>query len=478
MERPAKDDAATKSQQDGLLKLTNDDSFDNANLCLSGKITKIDLSHILTPPYTPQHNGVSKRRNRSLLDMVQSMMNLITLPLSFWDYALESATRILNMVPTKKVDKTPYEMWYGKVPNLSYLKVWGCEALVKRDTPDKLEQRSVKCIFIGYPKETMGYYFYFPPENKIVVARYAEFFEKRLINQEISGRAVDLEEIQEQEDTSPSEITSNIPQEVEGFGPPPQEEEILRRIRVLGLFKKLLLVFFVGILSLAYQSTRPPPPTKVGPLDRLPITSPGIKLRDGRHLSNKKYGVPRDSAKCKIVFVHGFDSVKHHVVIATSASPALIEEVGIYIVLYDRLGYGESDPDPNRTLKSSDLDIEELTDQLRLGPKFYVVGFSMGGQVIWTCLKYILHSPAILSRQDIELVPKFTTGTQAIELSVGEPLSAGLRGEEDQLSVKHQRATSDKEYAEVLRRVRGDNTLTFLLPFKEEQAELKVFSDD
>ncbi|GJW31080.1 retrotransposon protein, putative, ty1-copia subclass [Tanacetum coccineum] len=64
----------------------------------------------LTPPYTPQHNGVSERRNRTLLDMVRSMMNLTTLPLSFWDYALESATRILNMVPTKKVDKTPYEI--------------------------------------------------------------------------------------------------------------------------------------------------------------------------------------------------------------------------------------------------------------------------------------------------------------------------------------------------------------------------------
>ncbi|GJX42891.1 retrotransposon protein, putative, ty1-copia subclass [Tanacetum coccineum] len=136
--------------------------------------------------------------------MVLSMMNLTTLPLSFWDYALESATRILNMVPTNK-------------------------ALVKRDTPDKLQQRSVKCIFIGYPKETMGYYFYFPPENKIVVARYAEFFEKRLISQEISGRAVDLEEIQEEEDTTPSEITSNIPQEVEGFEPPQEEVIPIRR---------------------------------------------------------------------------------------------------------------------------------------------------------------------------------------------------------------------------------------------------------
>ncbi|GJS08477.1 retrotransposon protein, putative, ty1-copia subclass [Tanacetum coccineum] len=112
------------------------------------------------------------------------MMNLSTLPLSFWDYALEYATRILNMVPTKKVDKTPYELWYGKVPNLSYL------------------------------KETMGYYFYFPPENKIVVVRYFEFLKKNLISQEVSGRVVDIEEIQD-EDTSPSKNTNKIPMEVE-----------------------------------------------------------------------------------------------------------------------------------------------------------------------------------------------------------------------------------------------------------------------
>ncbi|GJS54888.1 hypothetical protein Tco_0628250, partial [Tanacetum coccineum] len=60
------------------------------------------------------------------------------------------------------------------------------------------------------------------------VARYAEFFEKRLISQEISGRAVGLEEIQKEEDITPSEITSNIPQEVEGFEPPqPPQEEVI-----------------------------------------------------------------------------------------------------------------------------------------------------------------------------------------------------------------------------------------------------------
>ncbi|GJT65900.1 retrotransposon protein, putative, ty1-copia subclass [Tanacetum coccineum] len=159
----------------------------------------------LTPLYTPQHNGVSEKRN-----------------------SLESAARILNMVPTKKVDKTPYELWYEKVPKLSYLKVWGCEALVKRDTPEKLQQRSVKCINIGYPKETMGYYFYFPPKNKIVVARYAEFFEKNLLSPEVSGRARELEEIQD-EDTSPSKNASKIPMEVEGFEPPHKEEAPVRR---------------------------------------------------------------------------------------------------------------------------------------------------------------------------------------------------------------------------------------------------------
>ncbi|GJW65960.1 retrotransposon protein, putative, ty1-copia subclass [Tanacetum coccineum] len=83
------------------------------------------ISH-RTPPYAPQNNGVSERRYRTLLDMVRSMMSQTTLPKSFWDYALETAARILNMAPTKKVDKTPYEVWHGQSPKLSYLKVWGC----------------------------------------------------------------------------------------------------------------------------------------------------------------------------------------------------------------------------------------------------------------------------------------------------------------------------------------------------------------
>nr|GEX21493.1 retrovirus-related Pol polyprotein from transposon TNT 1-94 [Tanacetum cinerariifolium] len=131
-----------------------------------------------------------------------------------------SATQVLS-------NGTPFVMFIMRLLVLC-LEVLRCEALVKWDTPNKLLQRYVKCIFIGYPKKTIGYYFYFPPKNKIVVARYAEFLEKNIISQEVNGRAVELEEIQD-EDTSPSKNISEIPVKFEDFKPPPKEGAPVRR---------------------------------------------------------------------------------------------------------------------------------------------------------------------------------------------------------------------------------------------------------
>ena len=128
--------------------------------------------------------------------MVRSMARS-TLPLSFWGFALLSAACILNMAPTKKVERTPYEIWHGKVPSLSYLRVWGCEAYVKQQVPNKLEARSTKCIFVGYPRDSMGYYFYDPTEQKVFVARKGEFMETKFLKEETSCRTVELEEDQE-----------------------------------------------------------------------------------------------------------------------------------------------------------------------------------------------------------------------------------------------------------------------------------------
>ena len=75
------------------------------------------------PPGTPQCNSVSERRNHTLLDMVRSMMSLTDLSLSFWGYALDTTTFTLNRSPSKSVETTRYELWFGKKPKLSFLKV-------------------------------------------------------------------------------------------------------------------------------------------------------------------------------------------------------------------------------------------------------------------------------------------------------------------------------------------------------------------
>ena len=92
------------------------------------QLKQCEIVSLLMLPGTPRCNGVSERRNRTLLDMVRYMMYLTDLPLSFWGYALETAAFTLNRVPSKSVETTSYELWFGKKPKLSFLKVWGCDA--------------------------------------------------------------------------------------------------------------------------------------------------------------------------------------------------------------------------------------------------------------------------------------------------------------------------------------------------------------
>ena len=83
-------------------------------------------------------------------------MSLTDLPLSFWDYALETVAFMLNMTPSKSVETTPYELWFGKKPKLLFLKVWGYDSYVDRLRPEKLEPKAENCVFIEYPTRRLG----------------------------------------------------------------------------------------------------------------------------------------------------------------------------------------------------------------------------------------------------------------------------------------------------------------------------------
>jgi hypothetical protein len=160
------------------------------SLPFSDHLKQCEIIPQLTPPEMPQWNGVSERRNRTLLDMVRSMMSQTDLPLSFWGYALETVAFTLNRVPTMSVERTPYEIWTGKCPGLCFLKIWGCEAYVKHLMSDKLTQKSDKCFFVGYLRETKGYYFYDKAEGKVFDARNGVFMEKEFLSKGVSGSKV------------------------------------------------------------------------------------------------------------------------------------------------------------------------------------------------------------------------------------------------------------------------------------------------
>ncbi|XP_022008232.1 uncharacterized protein LOC110907579 [Helianthus annuus] len=133
-----------------------------------------------TMPGTPQQNGVAERRNRTLMDMIRSMLANSNLPKFLWTEALKTAVLILNRVPSKSVPKTPYEIWTGKKPSLEYMKVWGCpaEATLYDPLKKKIDMRTVSCYFIGYPERSKGYRFYCPSHvTRIVESRIADFIE-------------------------------------------------------------------------------------------------------------------------------------------------------------------------------------------------------------------------------------------------------------------------------------------------------------
>jgi hypothetical protein len=148
-------------------------------------------------PGDPQQNGVAERRNRTLMDMVRSMLSYFTLPISLWMEALKTTVHILNRVPSKLVPKTPYKMWTGRKHTLNYLHVWGCPAEVKLFNPSigKLDPKTISCHFIGYPDKSKGFRFYCLDRYiKIVETRYTVLLEDEVIRGSTIPREIRLEE--------------------------------------------------------------------------------------------------------------------------------------------------------------------------------------------------------------------------------------------------------------------------------------------
>ncbi|MCO5601947.1 hypothetical protein L7F22_056073 [Adiantum nelumboides] len=141
---------------------------------------KKGIKHQCTMPYTPQQNGVAERKNRSLMEMARCMLKAKSLPHKLWMEAVACAAHVLNRCPTRALKTiTPYESWYDRKPSVSYLRVFGCLAYahIPQQLRGKLDDKAVKCIFVGYSSGSKGYRLYNPATNKIFESRDVIFVE-------------------------------------------------------------------------------------------------------------------------------------------------------------------------------------------------------------------------------------------------------------------------------------------------------------
>lgn len=145
---------------------------------------KKGINHETTVPYTPQHNALVERRNRTIMNTAICLLKEKNVPRNFWAEAVVTVVYLLNKCPTKRIKgKVPLEIWTGITPSVKHLKVFGSLAFIhiadQRRT--KLEDRSEPMVFMGY-HPTGAYKLYDPMKKRMIIRRDVLVLEKESWN--------------------------------------------------------------------------------------------------------------------------------------------------------------------------------------------------------------------------------------------------------------------------------------------------------
>jgi hypothetical protein len=147
------------------------------------------IVHTTSEPYTPEHNPIAERMNRTLVEMGRSMLHESGLPRKYWGEAVVTAAYIRNRCPTTAVkDMTPFEAWTGKKPNVEHLRPFGCivYAHIPKEHRKKLDPKGMKCKLLGYG-ESSGAYRLLDESNRVFISRNVKFVEPL----QVSGTGVE-----------------------------------------------------------------------------------------------------------------------------------------------------------------------------------------------------------------------------------------------------------------------------------------------
>jgi hypothetical protein len=163
----------------------------------------VGIKRELTTPYNPQQNGVAERKNRTIMEAVKTMIHDQDLPMCLWAEAAMAAVYVQNRLSHSALGfKTPEEMFTGKKPEVSHLKIFGCPVFVHipKEKRNKLEPSGKKGIFVGYCEVSKAFRIYIPGHRHIEISRDVTFDEEAALKK---SRRCQLEEVCEEEPVNP-----------------------------------------------------------------------------------------------------------------------------------------------------------------------------------------------------------------------------------------------------------------------------------
>ncbi len=152
---------------------------------------------------------MAERMNRTIQETARSMLHAAGLPDSFWAEAVLTAVILRNRSPTIAVKgMTPYESFIGRKPDVSNLRVFGCDAYmhVPRETRKKWDAKSVKCIFIGYSLIRKGYRLWNTQTKRVHETRDVVFVENEFGNRVLRSEVKKIDSSFSTEDLKAVEI--------------------------------------------------------------------------------------------------------------------------------------------------------------------------------------------------------------------------------------------------------------------------------
>ena len=167
--------AMVENQSDEKIKILRSDRGTEYNSNEFEKFCAVaGIEQHTTVRYTPQQNGVSERKNRTVMEMARCMLAEKNLPKSFWAEAVNTAVYLLNRLPTRALkDKIPIEAWSGHKPTVKHLKVFGsmCYTHVPDQKRHRLEDKAERGIFVGYSSQSKGFKVYNIETKKVIISR-------------------------------------------------------------------------------------------------------------------------------------------------------------------------------------------------------------------------------------------------------------------------------------------------------------------